>query len=106
MVGVYPENEQNDRHVLGATVNFAAGNAALILFGLSSRRFLRVCSIVLGAVGLAASGMLATEQWGALGAGTVERLAAYPQPIWQILAGALILRPAPTRGDNVRSLLH
>ena len=102
MVGIYPENEQNDRHLLGATINFAAGNTALIHFGLAalgSPRFGRafsLLSIALGAIGLAASAVLAAEQWGSLGVGTVERLAAYPQPIWQILAGTLILA-RPTR---------
>lgn len=104
MVGLYPENEQNDLHVLGAGVNFATGNLALILFGIAAKGFSRsftVFSVVLGVVGLIAAGVLAAEQWGALGVGTVERLAAYPQPIWQIVAGTLL--PAAVSSSRSQS---
>jgi hypothetical membrane protein len=100
-VGLFPENEQNDWHTLGAALNFAAGNLALILFGLSWKaaradagalagRPFTLFSTLLGMVGLIAAGTLAAEAWGSLGVGTVERLAAYPQPIWQMCAGLAI----------------
>ena len=37
LVGLYPENENAANHLVGAGVNFVAGNAALILFGLPFR---------------------------------------------------------------------
>jgi hypothetical membrane protein len=106
MVGVYPENEHNDRHELGAAVNFSLGNTALILFGLArhtaspGRRLFRVLSVMLGVTGLGASAALAAEHWGALGVGTVERLAAYPQPVWQMVAGAMMLRGRTATGSD------
>ena len=97
LVGVYPENENNARHVLGAGLNFTAGNVALILFGLSlhtppGRPTLARFSVAAGVVGVLATVFVAREQDLGLGAGGMERLAAYPITIWQIVMGLALWR--------------
>jgi hypothetical membrane protein len=106
-VGVAPEDVNFKLHVLGAAANFLGGNLAMILLGLvmirqsacgtMRFRFRSWTTFALGSVGLLATLALAfrgTPSWGALGwnAGTVERLAAYPLPLWLTCAGLVILR--------------
>jgi hypothetical membrane protein len=106
-VGMVPEDVNFRLHVLGAAANFLGGNFAMILLGLVMIRRsvceaprLRVKSWVtfaLGSVGLLATLALAfrgTPSWEALGwnAGTVERLAAYPLPLWLTWTGWRISR--------------
>jgi hypothetical membrane protein len=97
MVGVYPENENINNHSIGAGINFMAGNAALILFGLAvpptSRQPQFVgFSIAAGIVGLVATVLFVSRHDLALGPGGIERLAAYTITIWQIVAGLVIWR--------------
>jgi hypothetical membrane protein len=97
MVGVFPENENITNHSIGAGVNFIAGNAALILFGLAVPSTPRQApfvwfSIVAGMVGLVATGLFVSRHDLGLGPGGIERVAAYTITIWQIVAGLVILR--------------
>jgi hypothetical membrane protein len=106
-VGMVPEDVNMRLHVLGAIAHFLGGNLAMVLLGwVLIRR--SVCeampfrlrswiTFALGSIGLLATVALAfrgTPSWVALGwnAGTVERLAAYPLPLWLTCAGFLILR--------------
>lgn len=101
VVGIYPENTDNARHVLGAGLNFVAGNIAMIVYGLAlaqrpaDRGALTVVSIALGALGLAATLLFVTGNFLGLGLGGMERVAAYPMTVWQIIAGATLLRARP-----------
>jgi hypothetical membrane protein len=106
-VGMVPEDINFRLHLLGAAANFLGGNLAMILLGLVMIRR-SVCdklplrlrswiTFALGSVGLLATLALVfrgTPSWAALGwdAGTVERLAAYPLPLWLTWTGWLILR--------------
>jgi hypothetical membrane protein len=106
-VGVAPEDVNFRLHLLGAVAHFVAGNLAMILLGLVMIRR-SVCeampsrlkswiTFTLGSIGLLATLALAfrgTPSWAALGwnTGTVERLAAYPLPLWLTWTGAVILR--------------
>ena len=96
LVGFYPENEDSTRHVLGAAVNFLTGNLALMLFGLAlpepGRRGLTWFSVVVGAIGLAASVLFGRGVDFGIGRGAMERVAAYPMAIWQITAGIVLMR--------------
>ena len=92
LVGLYPENENVARHATGAAFNFVGGNLGLILFGrafLSAprRSSLSRFSIAAGALGMVATALFVSDQYLGLGPGGMERLAAYPIPIWQIVAG-------------------
>ena len=97
VVGLYPENTDNARHVLGAGLNFVAGNVAMIVYGLAmaqrpGRRGLVAFSIVAGSTGLLATALLVSGQYLGLGVGGMERLAAYPMTVWQIVLGTALLR--------------
>jgi hypothetical membrane protein len=113
LVGIYPENENIARHAIGAGFNFVAGNLSLILFGVAlrpvaRRRWLSRFSIAAGAIGLLATGLFVAEEYLGLGPGGMERLAAYPIPIWQIVAGLAIWPNAasPTAPDSTAANRH
>ena len=107
LVGLVPEDSNFRWHIAGALANFLGGNVAMILLG---RRMIRlsVCDPVTsrvkswltfaaGSVGLLATlalGFRGTASWAALGwqAGLVERMAAYPLPLWLTWMGFLLLR--------------
>jgi hypothetical membrane protein len=96
LVGVYPENVDNDRHTFGAGINFLTGNLALLLFGVASpprSRFgaFKALSVLAGAVGLAAVFLFVSGEYLGIGVGGMERAAAYPMAIWQIVAGVRLL---------------
>ena len=106
-VGMVPQDVNFRLHVLGAVANFLGGNLAMILLGLLMIRRsvceaprLRVRSWItfaLGSIGLLATLALAfrgTPTWADLGwnAGTVERLAAYPLPLWLTWTGWRVSR--------------
>jgi hypothetical membrane protein len=98
VVGVYPENTDNARHVLGAGLNFTAGNIAMIVFGLALAQrpaaypSLRRFSLFSGALGLAATLLFTSGHYLGIGLGGMERVAAYPMTVWQIVAGTAFLR--------------
>lgn len=102
LVGIYPENTDNARHVVGAGVNFVAGNIAMIVYGLAlaqqpeRHRALMQFSLVTGTLGLLATLLFVTGQFLGLGLGGMERVAAYPMTVWQIVAGIALLRSAAT----------
>lgn len=92
MVGVYPENEQNAKHAIGAGINFIGGNTALMLFGLAfpaspPRRWFTALSIAFGVVGLVSTVLFVAGYDLGLGPGGIERCAAYTTSSWQIVAG-------------------
>jgi hypothetical membrane protein len=106
VVGLIPEDTDLRWHLLGASANFLGGNLGMILLGLVMIRR-SVClargergnswvPFVAGSVGLLATlalGFRGTPSWDALGwnTGTVERLAAYPLPLWLTWTGWLML---------------
>jgi hypothetical membrane protein len=96
-VGVYPENEHNTNHSIGAGINFIGGNAALILFGLAlppltfSRSAFRWFSVMAGTIGLIATVLFVSRHDLGLGRGGIERVAAYTTTVWQIVAGLMLL---------------
>jgi hypothetical membrane protein len=106
-VGLVPEDVNPRLHVLGAVAHFLGGNLAMILLGLVMirrsvcealpLRFKSWITFALGSIGLLATialGFHGTPSWASLGwdVGTVERLAAYPLPLWLTWTGFRILR--------------
>jgi hypothetical membrane protein len=106
-VGLVPQDVDLRLHLLGAIANFLGGNLAMILLGLVMirrsvcealpSRFRSWTTFALGSIGLLATVALAfrdTPSWVTLAwnPGTVERLAAYPLPLWLTWTGFLILR--------------
>jgi hypothetical membrane protein len=97
VVGLYPENTISAWHVLGAGLNFIAGNIAMIVFGLAlaqrpTHPALRTFSIISGAFGLLGTLLFVSGQYLGIGLGGMERVAAYPMTVWQIVAGLTFLR--------------
>jgi hypothetical membrane protein len=102
LVGLYPENENARNHLVGAGVNFVAGNTALMLFGLGlpqsrSHPWLRWFSVAAGLGGLVATMLIVVHRDFGLGPGGMERIAAYTTASWQIVAG-LVLWPRAGSG--------
>lgn len=95
-VGIFPENVNNDWHVYSAGLQFVTGNLALVIIGITNiipgvgKTFLGG-SIVLGVIGLAATGLFVTGNHFGLGVGGMERVAAYTFPVWLIGAGLLVV---------------
>src|SRR5882672_9930188 len=92
-VGAFPENGSLAAHKIGAGLNFIGGNLGLVVLGgamLPRRRWtvLAVSSVVLGVIGLLATALFVVDRDLGAGIGTMERLAAYPLPVWLIVAGA------------------
>ncbi len=96
-VGAFPEDVNHGAHVISAATQFITGNTAMIVFGCAARHrtrwglFSRI-SILLGALGLAATGLFPQGYGLGLGVGGMERIAAYTLPVWLIGAGALLIR--------------
>lgn len=108
VVGVFPENTVSAIHGWGATLPFTIGNVGVIVLGLSLAlpRALRLLTLTLGVIALAALVFYASSHYLGLGEGGIERLVAYPQTVWLILLGAYLLttgRPAASM-DAARSV--
>ena len=106
VVGLVPEDVGFRLHILGAVANFLGGNLAMTVLGLvmirrsvclsGAMRWRSWVTFAAGSVGLLATLALAfrgSPSWAALGwdAGTVERLAVYPLPLWLTWTGFLML---------------
>jgi hypothetical membrane protein len=88
LVGLVPEDEDIHLHLMGAAANFAGGNLAMILLGLASpKRWYGRMTLLLGSAGLLATLALMFRSGFGAEVGTVERLAAYPLPLWLTWTG-------------------
>ena len=103
VVGLYPENTDNARHVLGAGLNFTAGNIAIMVYGLALAQrptlhpALQRVSLFAGALGFAGTLLFVSGHYLGIGLGGMERVAAYPMTVWQIVAGMAMLRGLSAR---------
>lgn len=108
LVGLFPENENIALHRVGAAGHFVLGNLAMAVLGIAltggnqlgaglaaSRPAFAIFSIVSGVVGLVSTALFITDHYLGLGIGGMERVAAYPLPLWLIVAGISFLRSAP-----------
>jgi hypothetical membrane protein len=110
VVGLFPENVSITPHTIGAAAHFVGGNLGMVALGLAlaaarTQGNLAAYSIVLGLVGLVATLLFVSGHYLGVGIGGMERLAAYPLPLWLIVAGvSLVKRPrAPLRGRLIPS---
>jgi hypothetical membrane protein len=104
VVGLAPEDRggAGDVHVLAASLHFLCGSLAMLLLGLGllrkSNQLAGTVTTGAGMFALAATLLLAfgeTSVWSSLGwpMGLVERLAAYPLPLWLTGCGLVLLLP-------------
>ncbi len=95
LVGLVPEDAGSPLHVIGAGENLLASGVAMGLMALSLRRVapLRAAIGGVGAVlALAALAALGQRADPGLGIGVVERIAAYPTPVWLAATGLWLWR--------------
>ena len=119
LVGLAPEDVLPKPHFLGAFVNLLCCNAGMALFGATLLQHrgpysrLGWFSLAFGGLGLGALGLFGAGVDLGLGVGGMERVVAYPFPIWLAFIGASILfvpnlvRPsraeAPALADEIKS---
>lgn len=83
LVGLAPADVDENLHVLGAALVFVLGNAGMI----ATRRRLPV---VLGVLGLVATGLHLSRHGLGLGVAGMERLAVFPLFVWFVIEGVRI----------------
>jgi hypothetical membrane protein len=97
IVGLAPEDSTPDWHYLGAAENLLFCNAGAALLGVAllhegrAPRAVGLLSLGFGLIGLAGLGALGVGHDFGLGAGGVERFAAYPFPLWIAGMGAWLI---------------
>ncbi len=94
VVGLAPEDVAPGWHYLGAAENLFLSNAGAALLGVAvtkATRAVRLLSLGSGLLGLAGLAGLAGGFDLGLGAGGIERVAAYPFPLWIAGMGVWIL---------------
>ncbi len=107
IVGLVPEDANGGLHLVGAALHFAGGGLGIMAAGLSLRRGFGWISAGIGAAVMAATVALG-ERGGVwvkqMGAGSVERVAAYGIAGWMVLAGVwlLVRRDYPGSGREGR----
>jgi hypothetical membrane protein len=109
VVGLAPEDTAPGLHFLGAIENFICCNAGMAVMGFAmlrrqdTLRRLGLITLAAGVVGLTAIGFLASGVFLGLGVGGMERLVAYPFPLWLAGMGVLLMHASQNfwpRGPN------
>jgi hypothetical membrane protein len=89
LVGLFPENTISFMHVIGAALAIGVGNLGVLILGLGLPlpEGLRNFMLLVGTVSTTALILFACHRDFGIGAGSMERIAAYPQTIWLIRFG-------------------
>jgi hypothetical membrane protein len=100
LVGLFPENVNITPHAIGAAAHFVSGNLGIVVLGIAiaargGQKPLAIFSIILGSLGLLATALFVSGYYLGLGIGGMERIAAYPLPIWLIVMGITLLQAPP-----------
>jgi len=90
MVGLFPETA-GVMHTIASLVTFLFGGLAAIVSYKVEKSPFSYLSVVLGAMGLVALGLLASGNYLGLGVGGMERMIAYPVLLWAVGFGAHLL---------------
>ncbi len=104
LVGTFPENTNGTMHIIGAALAIGLGNLGIFILGAVLRGLpeaMRRYMLVFSTISLTALILFASHKQFGIGAGTMERIAAYPQTIWLITFGLYVWRFRP--GDNLAS---
>jgi hypothetical membrane protein len=103
IVGLAPEDSAPGWHYFGAAENLLLCNAGAALLGVallregSAPRAVGLFSLSFGLIGLTGLGGLAAGHDFGLGLGGVERVAAYPFPLWITGMGAWLIGATESR---------
>ncbi len=89
LVGLFPENENRTMHIIGAFLAIALGNVAILILAAvcALPESMRRSMLTISSLALVALLCFASHTYLGIGAGTMERLAAYPVTIWLIIFG-------------------
>ena len=102
LVGLFPENTISVMHITGAALAVGVGNVGILILalGLPLPEGLRNFMLFIGIVSTSALILFACHRDFGIGAGGMERIAAYPQTIWLIRFAIYIsanrTRPGPS----------
>lgn len=98
--GARPADVDENTHFLGALLLFCLGNLGLLVAGFARRDTVlgryRMLSLALGTVAVAGVVLFFAQQGLGLGVGGMERVAAFPLPVWASSVGLLLLRRSRT----------
>ncbi len=106
VVGLAPEDVAPDWHYFGAAENLLLSNAGMALIGVAllgdkeAPRAIGLLSLGMGLLGLVGLAGLAGRFDLGLGAGGIERIAAYPFPLWLAGMGVWLLQGGFESGDG------
>ncbi len=98
LVGLNPEDANPSLHYLGAAENFLFCNLGMAVMGVamfSSNWISRAgaaLTLAAGLLGLTGFALLAAHEYLGLGVGAIERVTAYPFPLWIAAMGLNLLR--------------
>lgn len=101
VVGIFPENTIGTAHIIGATLAIGVGNLAILVLGvaLPLPEGLRMFMVFIGTVCLGAAVLFASHKYFGIGAGGMERIAAYPQTVWLIRFGIYMSKSHQLRAE-------
>jgi hypothetical membrane protein len=93
-VGVFPENTFSFMHITGAGLAIGVGNLGILVLGLvlPLPESLRGFMLFFSTLSITALILFACHRYFGIGAGTMERIAAYPETLWLIRFGIYISR--------------
>jgi hypothetical membrane protein len=99
LVGFFPENVNSTMHIFGAFLAIGLGNVAIFALGavLTLLESMRRSMLTFSTLSLAALVCFASHKYFGIGAGIMERLAAYPETIWLITFGLYVWRFHPKK---------
>jgi hypothetical membrane protein len=97
LVGTFPENTNSTMHELGAGLAIGVGNVGIFVLGaaLTLPEGMRRYMLVFSTVSATALVLFACHKDFGIGAGSMERIAAYPETIWLITFGLYVWRFHP-----------
>ncbi|HEX3937301.1 MAG TPA: DUF998 domain-containing protein [Xanthobacteraceae bacterium] len=98
VVGLAPEDTMASIHYLGAVENLFCTNATMVVMGVAmlgwrrETRLMGALTLGAGLIGIFGFAFLAVHDYFGLGVGGMERVTAYPFPVWIAAMGALLFR--------------
>jgi len=104
LVGTFPENTNSTMHELGAGLAIGVGNLGIFVLGaaLTLPEAMRRYMLVFSTVSATALVLFACHKYFGIGAGSMERIAAYPETIWLITFGLYVWRFHPRDASRAR----
>ena len=97
IVGAFPENTIYYMHIAGAGMAIGGGNLGIFVLGavLKVPEAMRRYMLVFSTISVTALVLFASHKYFGIGAGSIERVAAYPETIWLITFGLYVWRFHP-----------